>query len=715
LSDHSENRLKGSASPYLRSAAHQPIDWHEWSEAAFARAKSEDKPILLDIGAVWCHWCHVIDRESYENVEIAKIINEHFVPVKVDRDERPDVDSRYQSAISALSGQGGWPLTGFLLPDGKPFYGGTYFPPEDQMGRPGFRRILLAVADSYRNKRADLERAANSVADAVAQAEVFTGARADFDSGIIDAQIRAITQQFDDKNGGFGRSPKFPHASAIDLVLERYQQTIRGRAATADDQHLLAIAEITLEKMARGGVYDQLAGGFHRYSVDERWLVPHFEKMSYDNSELLRNYVHAWQVTKNPLFRETAEGIIDWVKEVLSDQARGGFYASQDADYSLDDDGDHFTWTLDELRAALSPEQARIMELYYDVESHGEMHHNPAKNVLWISRDARDIAKTLGLDEAAVRLTIARAKGKMLAARRPRPTPYVDTTMYASWNAMFVSAYLDAARGFGGALGENCRAFALKTVDRMLQEIWSESRGFGHRIGGPALEGSLDDQVFGALALLDAYEATLEPRYFQAALGTMDRAIERYGDAEGGGFFDRPCDAAPMGGLDVRRKPFQDSPTPGANSVAALALIRLHAFTGDDRYYSFAKKTMEAFAGLAPQYGLFAATYGLAAMLFAHHPLQVVITGHSDDPAAQALEAAAHSVFRLGKSVLRFTPSGPSFVPGGPLKETVLHLATDQPLAVVCAGQTCLPPTRDPAQLIAYLENGTGGAASSAP
>ena len=705
MSSHPENRLKDSASPYLRSAAHQPIDWHEWSDAAFARAKSEDKPILLDIGAVWCHWCHVIDRESYENVEIAKIINEHFIPVKVDRDERPDVDSRYQSAISALSGQGGWPLTGFLLPDGKPFFGGTYFPPEDQMGRPGFRRILLAVADSYKNKRPDLERAANSLADAVAQAEVFTGARAEFDPGVIDAQIRSITQQFDIKNGGFGRSPKFPHASATDLVLERYQQT--------KEKHLLAIAETTLEKMARGGVYDQLAGGFHRYSVDEHWLVPHFEKMSYDNSELLRNYLHAWQVTQNPLLRETAEGIIGWVDEVLSDQANGGFYGSQDADYSLDDDGDYFTWTLDELRAALQPEETRIMELYYDVESQGEMHHNPAKNVLWIARDAADIAKTLSLDEATVRLSIARGKGKMLAARKPRPTPYVDTTMYVSWNAMFVSAYLDAARVLGGSLGEKCRAFALKTLDRMLKEVWSESRGFGHRIGGPALEGSLDDQVFSVLALLDAYEATLDPRYFSAAQKTMDLAIERYGDAEGGGFFDRPSDSAPMGGLDVHRKPFQDSPTPGANSVAAIALIRLHAFAGDDRYYSFAKKTLEAFAGIAPQYGLFAATYGLAATLFAHHPIQVVITGRADDPAAQGLEAAANRVFRLGKSVLRLTPGSTLANLAGALKETLPHLPADKAAALVCSGQTCLPPTSDPAQLTALLENGAAGAAIS--
>jgi len=699
LTDHPENRLKDSASPYLRSAAHQPIDWHEWGEAAFARAKSEDKPILLDIGAVWCHWCHVIDRESYENAEIAKIINEHFVAVKVDRDERPDVDSRYQSAVSAISGQGGWPLTGFLLSNGKPFWGGTYFPPEDQMGRPGFRRVLLAVADSYRNKRADLERAANSLADAVSQAEVFTGARADFDLGVVDAQIKSITQLFDIKNGGFGRAPKFPHSSAIDLILERYQQT--------KEKHLLAMAETTLEKMARGGVYDQLAGGFHRYSVDERWLVPHFEKMSYDNSELLKNYLHGWQVTQNPFLRETAEGIIDWVNEVLSDQENGGFYASQDADYSLDDDGDYFTWSLDELRSALLADEARIMEVYYDVEAHGEMHHNPAKNVLWIARDATDIAKQLGLDESAVRLTIAKSKGKLLAARLPRPTPFIDKTMYVSWNAMFVSAYLDAARVLGGSLGSSSRTFALKTLDRMLKEVWSESRGFGHRIGGPALEGSLDDQVFSVLALLDAFEATLDPHYFTAAQKTMDLAIARYGDAEGGGFFDRPSDAAPMGGLDVRRKPFQDSPTPSANSVAAIALIRRHSFTGDDRYHNFAKKTLEAFAGIVPQYGLFAATYGLAATLFAHHPIQVVITGDSNDPTAQALEAAAHRVFRFGKSVLRFSSDKGFYLNNlsGTLKETVPHLPADKPLAVVCSGQTCLPPTSDPEQLIALLED----------
>jgi uncharacterized protein YyaL (SSP411 family) len=708
LSEKTENRLKDSASPYLRSAAHQPIDWHEWGEEAFARAQKEDKPMLLDIGAVWCHWCHVIDRESYENPVIAKIINENFVPVKVDRDERPDVDARYQSAISAISGQGGWPLTGFLIPDGKPFFGGTYYPPEDQFGRPGFRRVLLAVAESYKNKKADLLRAAESLADSVAQAEMFTGARGKFDAEVVDSQVRSITQLFDIKNGGFGKAPKFPHCSAVDLILERYQQT--------KERHLLAMAETTLEQMARGGVYDQLAGGFHRYSVDEKWLVPHFEKMSYDNSELLKNYLHAMGASEKhdweASFSDTAQGMILWVNSVLSDHENGGFYASQDADYSLDDDGDYFTWTLEEVRAVLTPEEARVIELYYDVEAQGEMHHNPAKNVLWIARGFKEIGETLGKNPDDIVTIKLSAENKMLEARLTRPTPFVDKTMYFAWNAMFVSAYLQAAQSMITPwIAEDCRGFALKTIDRMLREIWTEEQGFAHRMGGAPLRGSLDDQVFGVMAVLDAYEATLDAKYFQAAQRTMDIAIEKYGDAEGGGFFDRANDAPPMGGLDVRRKPFQDSPTPGANSVAAMALTRLHAYTGDKKYYDWAEKTLEAFAGIAPQYGMFAATYGLAATLFANHPIQVVITGAEEDPTAKELETAANSIYRLGKAVLRVKPGiAAEYLPLA-LRETLPHLPADKAMALVCFGNTCMPPTNEPGRLKALLENGGAGAA----
>jgi hypothetical protein len=696
MSEQSQNRLKDSASAYLRSAAHQPIDWHEWGEQAFTRARAEDKPLLLDIGAVWCHWCHVIDRESYENPEIAEIINRFYVPVKVDRDERPDVDARYQAAISAISGQGGWPLTGFLTPDGRPFFGGTYFPPEDSMGRPGFKRVLLAIAQAYREKRADVERSAQALFEAVAQAEAFQGARGEFNVAIVDHLVEFMLQMRDTTNGGFGRAPKFPHPAALDLLLEWHQ-------ATADPR-LAEFAELTLVKMARGGVYDQLGGGFHRYSVDERWLVPHFEKMSYDNSELLRNYLHGYQVTRNPFLREVAEGILGWVDEVLSDRARGGFYASQDADYSLDDDGDYFTWTREEARAVLSPDEARAVELHYDIEERGEMHHNPAKNVLWIARDPAEIAQQTGMSEADVRLALARAKGKLLEARRRRPTPFVDTTVYVSWNAMFVSAYLDAWRALGRA---DCLEFARKTLDRLLAEAWDDAAGFAHRVaepGAPRLAGMLDDQVFAAAALLDAYEATLDRRYFDVAERAMRIALEKYFDVELGGFFDRPADAPPLGGLDVRRKPFQDSPTPGSNSMAAVVLDRLYAYTGRVEYRDAAEKTMEAFAGIAPQYGLFAAMYGLAAVLHARHPVQVVVTGAAGDPQAARLEKAAADVFRYGKALLRVTPEAAARDALAPaLKQTIPRLDASKPQALVCVETTCHPPTSDPAGLVALL------------
>jgi len=695
LTEKKENRLKNSASAYLRSAAHQPVDWHEWNEEAFACAQAQDKPILLDIGAVWCHWCHVIDRESYENPEIAEIINRFYIPVKVDRDERPDVDARYQAAISAICGQGGWPLTGFLIPSGTPFFGGTYFPPEDAMGRPGFKRVLLTAADWYRNRREDIEHSARALAEAVAQAEAFGGSQEKFDPGVANALAASILRTFDSRHGGFGRAPKFPHPTAVDLLLERYQAT--------GDKNSLEAADLTLEKMACGGVHDQLAGGFHRYSVDERWLVPHFEKMSYDNSELLKNYLHGYQVTGKPLYREVAEGIIAWVNEVLSDQRRGGFFTSQDADYSLDDDGDYFTWTLEELRAALTPEEARVMELHYDVEAHGEMHHNPAKNVLWVPRPPQELAARLGSNETDLRLLLARAKGKMLASRLERPTPYVDQTLYVSWNAMFVSAYLEASRVLGRL---ECRDFALRTLDRLLAEAWDEENGFAHRVGGPRLLGSLDDQIFAAGALLDAYEATLDRRYFDFAERAVEVALRKYFDSEDGGFFDRPADAPRLGrGLeDLRRKAFQDSPTPGGNSIAAIVLDRLYSYTGNSRYRDHAEKTLEAFAGVAKQYGLFATAYGLAALVHARHPLQVVITGSPGDAQATRLEQAAARVYRFAKSVLRVTPDvvAANRLPAA-LQQTIPQLPAGTAQALVCLDTTCHPPITEPEKLAALL------------
>jgi hypothetical protein len=694
MTETAENRLKNSASPYLRSASHQPIDWHEWGEEAFQKARAESKPILLDIGAVWCHWCHVIDRESYENPEIAAMINRMYIPVKVDRDERPDVDSRYQSAISAISGQGGWPLTAFLTPDGKPFFGGTYFPPDDAGGRPGFKRILAAISDAFQTRRSEVDNSANALAEAVARAEVFQDARGAFDANAIDGVIKSALTQFDERHGGFGHAPKFPHSSTIDLLLERTKWP--GGAK------LQEVAEKTLNGMAAGGFHDQIGGGFHRYSVDERWCVPHFEKMSYDNSELLRNYLHGYQVLRLPHYRRVAEGLVAWVNEVLSDQQRGGFYGSQDADQTLEDDGDYFTWAQSEVREVLTPQESRVVELYYDIGPRGEMHHNPDKNVLWIAEPIEAICQKLKLSEDDVTSLLAQAKEKLLAARRERrPIPTVDTTLYVGWNAMFVSAYLEAARVLDRP---DCRDFALKTLDRILAEAWVESKGFLHRVGGPRLDGSLDDQVFAAAALLDAWETTFDRRYFDLAESAMRLAVERFGDPERGGFFDRAKDAAPMGGLDVRRKPMQDSPTPGANSVAAIVLDRLYGFTGERLYHDWAEKTLEAFAGLVPQYGLFAATYGLAALLHVRHPLQVVVTGAADDPKSADLVKAAHEIYRFGKAVLRVTPErlASGTLPAA-LRETLPHLDAAAPQVFVCVETTCYPPVADRNALTALL------------
>src|SRR6202050_74345 len=573
------NSLARASSAYLRSAMHQPVQWREWGEDAFAVAQRENKPMLLDIGAVWCHWCHVMDRESYDDPEIAAIVNQHFIAVKVDRDERPDMDSRYQVAVQAVSGQGGWPLTAFLTPDGKPFYGGTYFPPSDGYGRPSFRRVLLSIANAFAEKHGDVVEQAKMVESAIAQAESFAGRSGRVSAAVIAAIEESAFKMFDPQHGGFGQAPKFPHPSALDLLIERYAR--RGGGDESDRMGHPDLGDVivtTLEHMARGGIYDQLAGGFHRYSVDERWVVPHFEKMCYDNSELLKNYVHAYQVTGDEFFAGVARDIIRWMDEWLS--ARGGFYASQDADYSMDDDGDYFTWTLAETKEVLTSDEAAVATRYYNIQEVGDMHHNSAKNVLHIANSLERIAQQLNISEERARELLAAAQNKMYAARLLRPTPYVDKTVYSGWNAMCVSAYLEAAKVLDLP---QTRQFALRSIDRLLSEGWNAERGMQHVIAysDPKAErreisGVLDDYAFTVIACLDAYEATADLSYFRFARSIGDAMVEGFFDPVGGGFFDTRVAAdkdssatasekKALGILGTRRKPFQDSPTPAGN------------------------------------------------------------------------------------------------------------------------------------------------------
>jgi uncharacterized protein len=676
---------------------HQPVRWHEWGEEAFATAKRENKPMLLDIGAVWCHWCHVMDRESYEDPEIAQILNERFIAVKVDRDERPDIDSRYQVAVSAISGQGGWPLTAFLTPDGKPFYGGTYFPPEDGYGRPSFRRVLTSIADAYREKNGDVMEQAQMVESQLAQSESFAGGGGRFSPSVIGSISKAAIDMFDAKNGGFGNAPKFPHPSTLDLLIDQY--------ARSGDKELAEIIVPTLEKMALGGVYDQLAGGFHRYSVDDHWGVPHFEKMCYDNSELLKNYVHAYQATGSEFFAEVARDIIRWMNEWLSDPARGGFYASQDADISLDDDGDYFTWTLAEAEAVLTEDEAKVASLRYDINEVGEMHHNPEKNVLYVRASLEEIAIRMSIPKEQVRELLESARDKMYAARLQRTTPYIDKTVYVGWNALCISAYLEAAQVL--SLGAT-RKFAMRSLDRVLAEGWNAESGLLHVIAYSdasaerrQVSGMLEDYAFTAVACLDAYEATADLSYFNFAKNIADAMVARFFDPVGGGFFDTNRSENSLGVLGTRRKPFQDSPTPAGNSVATIALLRLHAYTNDASYRDKAEQTIEVLSGVADRYGIFASTYGIAAVHFSQPHVQVVVVGN--DELADKLYAVAVRDFFFGKTVLKLEASHamPQNLPAA-LAATIPQLPAvkdGKTVAIVCSGFTCQPPIFNPEEL----------------
>lgn len=711
------NSLAQASSSYLRSAMHQPIRWHEWGDEAFEKAKRENKPILLDIGAVWCHWCHVMDRESYEDPETAKIINERFIAIKVDRDERPDIDSRYQVAVQAISGQGGWPLTGFLMPDGRPFYGGTYFPPHDMQGRPSFRRVLLTISDAFREKNTDVSEQAQMVEGAIAHAESFTGKTGDFSAEVIHAIIESPLKMFDENNGGFGSAPKFPHPSILDLLIDQYVRVGSGAhdqaakrssaqdiAASFTPEELRKVFTTTLEKMARGGVYDQLAGGFHRYSVDERWIVPHFEKMSYDNSELLKNYVHAYQATGEEFFADVARDIIRWVDEVLSNREHGGFYASQDADISLDDDGDYFTWTVDEARSLLNDDEFQIARLHYDINEIGEMQHDPMRNVLHQRASIEDIEARLKLGPERIRERLQSAKKKMYAARLQRQTPYIDKTIYVNWNALFVSAYLKAAVALNL---DQAKHFALRSLDRLLAEAWKPESGLKHLIAyadskaGREIEGFLDDYAYTANACLDAYESTAVLTYFREARQITDTMIAKFYDAASGGFLDSKSNPAAAGVLATPRKPFQDSPTPAGNPMAVIALLRMHGYTGENAYREKAERTLGLLAGVAGQYGLFAGTYGIAAAYAVYPHSQVVIVGE-DETAAQLYAQAASSAL-IGRSTikLKFSHAVAQNLPPS-LAATVPELPevkANHTTAMVCSGFSCKPPVNTSEQL----------------
>ena len=670
------NRLGTERSAYLRSAAHQPVDWYPWSEEAFERARREDKPVLLDIGAVWCHWCHVLDQESYDDPEVAKIINEHFVPVKVDRDERPDIDARYQAAVGAISGQGGWPLTGFLTPLGRVFFGGTYFPPQDAFGRPGFRRVLLSVASYYRDSRAEAEDTAEQLQRQLAAVTVPTPA-GPLTPALVHSAVESIGRAFDMANGGFGNAPKFPHPAAIDLLLQQYDRT------RAD--WLLTMITRTLEKMGRGGMHDQIGGGFHRYSTDARWIVPHFEKMLYDNAGLLTNYAHAFQATGSGTVKAVALDTAEFILGVLSDPDRGGFFGSQDADVAARDDGSYFTWSEPEARGALSADEFEVLSAYYHLTGPGEMQHDPSRHVLFVDTDPDVIAAVTNRSLDDILGVIDSGRRNLRAAQAERTAPYVDTALYANWNGMAISACLDASAAFGDPRFKDA---AIASLRRLLTDAYAPGKGFAHVVGRPSPVRLLDDQAQMAQALLAGYEATGERGYLQVAQDLADIMLRDFADPRGG-FFDTPDSAH-----EAPHKPVQDAPTPAADAVAASVLLRLSRILDAPRYREAAVRTLDLFAPGLAAHGVFASSLFLAVDDALTEPAHVTIVGRRDDPRTHALHAVTIRTYRPGK-IVSVHDGADGAVPLPPVVRAMVTSAPE-PRAYVCAGMACAPPVSDP-------------------
>ena len=695
---HSANRLAGAASPYLREAALQPVHWFPWSEEAFHLAQQEDKPILLDIGAVWCHWCHVMDVESYENQEIARLINQYFVAIKVDKDERPDIDRRYQEGVRALTGQGGWPLTAFLTSDGKVFFGGTYFPADNREGRVGLKTLLPELASIYQTQKAEVLASAEQLSKGLKRFGEQAVQKGNISEALVHTIAANMTERFDPVNGGFGTSVKFPAGSSIEFALARH--------FIDQDPKMLELVTTTLDAMAHGGVYDQIGGGFFRYSTDPQWRVPHFEKMNYDNAELLVNYLHAYQATGKVLYREIAEGIFAFLNRMLSDQVNGGFYAHQDADMTREDDGDYYTWTLEEVRQALSKSETEVILRYYDIHPRGEMRENPTKNVPFIATTPDAIAQELNIRPEKVRLLIEQGKTSLLHARMQRQTPLVDQTIYIDRNAMLISAYLEAFQALGNS---QAKAFALKTLDLLLRKAYREGKGMYHAYfqGRARLSGLLNDQVQMAYALLGAFQVTGEPRYLSVAQDLMDFAITNFWDPKAGGFFDRELRGNPLASLKRPFKDIDDNPSASPNGVAALVLNRLAYLTNDKSFERKALQTLEAFAGSAKGRGHVAASYALAVHYHIYPPPQAVIIGEKDDRITQTLWSSALTTYRPGKMVAVYDPGNVKLerLPPAVAGAVKVFGAEGEPRAYICAGFTCAPPTANPEEVSALVKS----------
>lgn len=612
VSSHSErkpNRLLQEQSPYLRQHAYNPVDWYSWGEEALSRARAENKPILLSIGYSACHWCHVMERESFEDEAIARLMNENFVPVKVDREERPDLDQIYMDAVQVLTGRGGWPLTVFLTPECKPFYGGTYFPPEDRHGIPGFPRVLAAVADTYRNRPSDIQQNVQRLTEAVAALANYKPQPGQMRADLALAGARSLAQSYDPINGGIGGAPKFPNSFVFSLFLRLY--------AEEGEQEFGKMVRETLLRMAKGGIYDQLGGGFHRYSVDERWLVPHFEKMLYDNALLARLYLEAGCALNEPEFFDIARETLEYVlREMTSPE--GGFYSSQDAD-SEGEEGRFFLWTPAEFRRAVGEELAPLAARFFDVSEEGNFE---GRNILHRTIEAAEAARLFNKSIDETRASIESARERLFYARERRVKPGRDEKMLTAWNAMMISGF---AEGYRVLRDDRFLRAAGRAIDFVMTQLWD-----GHALrrsfkdGIARFNAYLEDYALMISALVDMYEASLDRKYLQFAREMAEVMIQRFADRENGGFFFTSDDHE---SLITRGKAAFDGSTPSGNSAAIMGLLRLHSYLRNEQYMAEAEQALRLFGPFMEKQP-FAFSHMLeAADLFERGPTMVVIVG----------------------------------------------------------------------------------------
>ncbi len=675
------NRLARETSPYLLQHAHNPVDWYPWGEEAFERARRENRPVLLSIGYSSCHWCHVMERESFEHPGIAALMNDLFVNIKVDREERPDVDDVYMKAVQLLTGRGGWPLTVFLTPEKKPFHGGTYFPPTDRHGLPAFPRVLEAIARAYRERPADVEKAVTQLTDGVAQVDDGLAPAAALDPTIPRRAAEALLGHIDQDHGGLGGAPKFPHSQALQLLLRQHRAT--GRQA------LLDAVVLSCAGMARGGVYDQIGGGFHRYSVDAAWLVPHFEKMLYDNAQLPRLYLEAFQVTGDP---ESSRIVVETLDYVLSEMRHqnGGFFSATDAD-SEGEEGKFFVWSPAEVTALVGPADGELVCRWWDITEEGNFEgHNIAHLTLTIDQ----LAKLFGRTPADAAAAIARARAALYDARATRVPPLRDEKILTSWNALMIGTLAEAGRVLGEPRYVEAAAAAVEFLWRDVRDgerllhVWTAGRA-----RQPAF---LDDHAFLASAFVDLHEATADPIPLARAEALVAALDERFHDDTCGGYFYTSHDAET---LIARPKSGADGSLPSGNAVLAHTLLRLHAHTGTERYRERAEEILRLYHDAAHQNPFGFATYLEALELYSEGATEVVIVGKRGDPGAAALWRVAAEAFLPHRILVRTEPGDPVVPTPARDRPAVGGRAT----AYVCRHFACSAPVTSADDLRALL------------